>query len=103
LPDWRGSVAKVLVNGKVAGYIDAPPWELEVTRWLKPRANQVEVIVIGTLKNTLGPHHGQPALGAAWPSAFQVGPNPGPPAGTNYSTVAYGLFAPFVLKQTTTE
>jgi len=27
LPEWYGSVAKVTVNGKVAGYITAPPWE----------------------------------------------------------------------------
>jgi len=55
-------------------------------------------VVIGTLKNTLGPHHGHPALGAAWPSAFQKGPENGPPPGAEYSTVGYGLFRPFVLK-----
>lgn len=101
LPRWYGSVAQVAVNGRLAGYIDAPPWECEVTRWVKAGENKVDVTVIGTLKNTLGPHHGNPALGAAWPRTFQVAPNPGPPPGTNYSTVAYGLFQPFVLKQTT--
>jgi hypothetical protein len=99
LPQWLGSVAKISVNGKVAGYIDAPPWECDVTKNMKRGANNIEVTVIGTLKNTLGPHHGNPALGAAWPSAFHVGPNPGPPPGTNYSMVGYGLFAPFELKQ----
>jgi hypothetical protein len=99
LPQWLGSVAKVSVNGKLAGYIDAPPWECDVTLRIKRGENNIEVTVIGTLKNTLGPHHGNPALGAAWPSAFHVGPNPGPPPGTNYSTVGYGLFAPFELKQ----
>ncbi len=101
LPRWLGSVAKVTVNGKLAGYIDAPPWECDVTQRLQRGENNIEVTVIGTLKNTLGPHHGNPALGAAWPSAFQVGPNPGPPPGANYSTVGYGLFAPFELKQFT--
>ncbi|NOS71638.1 MAG: hypothetical protein HOP33_17150 [Verrucomicrobia bacterium] len=99
LPKWLGSVAKVSVNGKHAGYIDAPPWECDVTKSLKRGGNNIEVTVIGTLKNTLGPHHGKPALGAAWPSAFHIGPNPGPPSGDAYSTVGYGLFGPFVLRQ----
>jgi hypothetical protein len=99
LPDWYGSVAKVVANGKPAGFIDAPPWECDVTKWVKRGHNEVEVTVIGTLKNTLGPHHGNPALGAAWPGGFHVGPSPGPPPGASYSTVAYGLFEPFVLRQ----
>lgn len=99
LPDWYGSVAKVEVNGKFAGYIDAPPWQCDVTKWIKTGKNDVEVTVIGTLKNTLGPHHGNPPLGAAWPKRFQTGPDIGPPPGTNYSTVAYGLFRPFVLRR----
>jgi hypothetical protein len=99
LPNWCGSVAKVAVNGKPAGFIDAPPWECDATKFVKRGQNEVEVTVIGTLKNTLGPHHGNPALGAAWPSSFHVGPSPGPPPGANYSTVAYGLFEPFVVRQ----
>jgi hypothetical protein len=101
LPKWYGSVAKVAVNGQAAGFIDAPPWECDVTKWVKRGQNEVAVTVIGTLKNTLGPHHGSPALGTAWPGGFHKGPSPGPPPGTNYSTVAYGLFEPFVLKQIT--
>ncbi len=100
LPDWLGSVAKVSVNGTLAGYIDAPPWQCDVTRAVRKGANAVEVTVIGTLKNTLGPHHGNPALGAAWPNAFQKGPETGLPPGEQYSTVGYGLFKPFVLKNT---
>ncbi len=100
LRDWYGSVAKVSVRGTVLGYIDAPPWELDVTKWIQPGENEVEVAVIGTLKNTLGPHHGNPALGAAWPGSFQKGPSPGPPPGNSYSTVGYGMAKPFVLKQT---
>lgn len=98
LPKWLGSVAKVSVNGKFAGYIDAPPWECDVTKQIKRGDNSVEVIVIGTLKNTLGPHHGNPTLGAAWPSQFQRGPDEGPPPGEQYSTVGYGLFEPFRLE-----
>jgi hypothetical protein len=101
LRKWYGSVAKVMVNGNEAGFIYAPPWELDVTRHIRSGSNRVEVIVIGTLKNTLGPHHGDPALGTAWPAMFQKGPYPGPPPGAKYSTVGYGLMVPFVLVQVT--
>jgi hypothetical protein len=99
LPAWLGSVAKVRVNGQAAGYIAYAPWECDVTHLLKSGRNSVEVTVIGTLKNTLGPHHGKPGLGTAWPGMFQKGPENGPPPGKDYSTVGYGLFEPFVLKQ----
>jgi hypothetical protein len=99
LPNWYGSVAKVNVNGALAGYVTAPPWECEVTKRLKRGNNTIEVVVIGTLKNTLGPHHGQAALGSAWPGMFQNGPRDGPPPGKEYANVGYGLFEPFVLKQ----
>jgi hypothetical protein len=98
LGGWYGSVAKVTVRGRTIGYIDAPPWECDVTKSIQPGENDIEVTVIGTLKNTLGPHHGNPPLGAAGPSIFQHAPNPGPPAGDRYSTVPYGLAEPYVLK-----
>ncbi len=100
---WLGSVAKVTVNNQPAGYIAAPPWECDVTAQIHHGANPVEVTVIGTLKNTLGPHHGNPGLGSAWPGMFQTAPADGPPPGTDYSTVGYGLFEPFTLKQTITK
>ena len=98
LAAWYGSVAKVVVNGKTAGYIAQRPWQCDVTPWLRPGSNSIELVVIGTLKNTLGPHHGEPALGTAWPGMFQKAPSSGLPAGTKYHTVSYGLFGPFVLK-----
>ncbi len=97
LASWYGSVAKVVVNGQAAGYIWHQPWECDVTEWVKADRNTVEVIVIGTLKNTLGPHHGKAALGSAWPSMFQHGPETGPPPGERYNTIGYGLFEPFEL------
>jgi len=99
LGKWNGSVACVSINGKTAGHIDAAPWNCEVTKLLRTGSNKIEVAVIGTLKNTLGPHHGSPPLGAAWPSEFQQGPETGPPPGNQYSTVPYGLFEPFRLKR----
>jgi hypothetical protein len=97
LPGWYGSVAEVKVNGKPAGYIGNAPWQADVSALIKPGGNTIEVTVIGTLKNTLGPHHGEPSLGTAWPAMFQKAPASGPPAGSQYSTVGYGLAKPFEL------
>lgn len=99
LPEWNGSVARVRVNGRLAGRIVAPPWDCELTPWLKSGRNELSVEIVGTLKNTLGPHHGNPPLGSAWPGMFQRAPRQGPPPGRQYSLVDYGLFAPPVLEQ----
>ncbi len=99
LSKWYGSVARVLVNGRQAGFITSPPWQCEITKLLTPGENTIEVVAVGTLKNTLGPHHGNPALGTAWPAMFQKAPYPGPPPGAQYATVGYGLFGPFQLFQ----
>jgi hypothetical protein len=97
---WYGSVAEVRVNGAAAGCIAYPPWECDVTEHVRLGENAIEVTVIGTLKNTLGPHHGNPGLGSAWPGMFHKGPERGPPPGEQYHTVGYGLFEPFVLRRT---
>jgi len=99
VPAWYGSVAKVVVNGKLAGHLAWRPWECDVTESIRPGKNTVEVIVIGTLKNTLGPHHAGPGVGSAWPGMFHQGPEHGPPPGNAYHTLGYGLFEPFVLEQ----
>jgi hypothetical protein len=90
-------VAKVLVNGELAGYIAYQPWELDVSRSIHEGANTIKVVVIGTLKNPLGPHHNGPQLGSAAPWLFRQAPNPGPPPAEKYHTVGYGLFRPFQL------
>jgi len=97
LSDWYGSVAKVVVNGETTGYIYHQPWECDVTKLVRAGANTIEIIVIGTLRNTLGPHHDKVAAGSAWPSMFHHAPESGPPAGDQYSTIGYGLFKPFEL------
>lgn len=103
LGKWYGSVAEVVVNGKSAGYIAYQPWECDVTKFVKAGTNTVEVRVIGTLKNTLGPHHNGTLRGSAWPASFQKAPESGPPAGNSYDTIDYGLFEPFTLTQTVEE
>lgn len=98
LPAWMGSVAKVSVNGKPAGYIAWRPWQCDVTELIQPGQNSVEVIVIGTLRNTLGPHHAGPSTGIVTPHMFNQAPASGPPPGEQYTSIGYGLFQPFVLK-----
>jgi len=98
-PQWYGSVAEVLVGGKSAGHFVSRPWEVDVTDCLHAGRNAIQLRVVGTLKNTLGPHHGKPVLGKAWPWDFRQAPPAGPPAGETYHTVGYGLFEAPVLKQ----
>jgi hypothetical protein len=98
LPAWYGSVAKVIVNGHLAGHIAYRPWQCDVTKWIRPGANTIQVVVIGTLKNTLGPHHAGAVRGFASPQLFNRAPAAGPPPGREYDTIGYGLFKPFVLR-----
>lgn len=88
----HGAASRVLVNGKEAGWIGFAPSEIDVTGLLVPGANEVTAVVIGTLKNTLGPHHNDPLLGRAWPGQFQKGAAGGRPGGSAYHVVPYGLF-----------
>jgi hypothetical protein len=97
LPSWYGSVAKVKVNSKDAGYIHHQPWELEVTDLIRSGANRINVTVIGTLKNTLGPHHGDPKPGRSGPPEFRKAPDTGPPPADEYHLISYGLFEQFEL------
>lgn len=97
LGNWKGSVAEVRIGEETAGFIAFPPFELDITDKCAPGENRVSVIVYGTLKNTLGPHHNNPLLGRAWPGAFQKGAAEGYPPGSEYSLVGYGLLEDFKL------
>jgi hypothetical protein len=95
LGTWQGSVAEVRVGEKRAGFIAFAPFELDITDFLSTGQNTVSVVVYGTLKNMLGPHHNNPPLGLAWPGMFQKGAEGGYPPGSAYSVVGYGLFEDF--------
>ncbi|MBW7938315.1 MAG: hypothetical protein H3C63_05710, partial [Candidatus Omnitrophica bacterium] len=90
LEDWHGTLASVELNGAPAGQIAWPPYATDLTG-LKKGQNRIVIEVIGSLKNLLGPHHGDPGRGSAWPGAFQRGPESGPPRGDLYDTMEYGL------------
>lgn len=91
LNEWVGTVADVKVNGESAGIIGWEPFELDITEYLKEDKNKVEVIVTGSLKNLMGPHHFNPLHGFVTPWSFFRGPVH-QPAGSEYDMLNYGLF-----------
>ncbi len=94
LGDWHGTVAEVMVNGASAGIIGWQPYELAITKLLRKGHNHVEVIVYGSLKNLLGPHHPPINRGLTGPHSFRNAP-PNTPPGADYDLEPYGLMAPF--------
>ena len=94
LGKWAGTVAEVLVNGKSAGVIGWQPYETSIADLVKPGENNIEVLVCGSLKNLLGPHHGKINRGMVSPPMFRTAPAAMPP-GSSYDQEPYGLMEPF--------
>jgi hypothetical protein len=93
---WGGTVAEVKVNGAAAGIVFQQPYEIDVTRLMKPGPNRVEAIVTGSLKNLFGPHHGKINRGIVTPWDHRRGPEKQPP-GAAYDLDAYGLLGGFAV------
>ncbi len=98
LGGWHGTLAEVRVNGKSAGIIGWQPYQLDITGAVKDGSNQVEVVVYGSLKNLLGPHHGKINRGLTSPGSFRSAPASLPP-GTAYDLEGYGLTEEFQVIQ----
>jgi hypothetical protein len=96
LNKWRGTLADINVNGKNICMF-YPPYELDITDFIKDGDNSINVTVTGSLKNTLGPFHGKDILGATRPAMFQKGNEKGYPAGDQYNLRDYGLLEDFDL------
>jgi hypothetical protein len=94
---WQGALAEIAVDGQQAGTIAFPPYELDLANGLTPGLHEVSVVVCGTLKNLLGPHHNSPPRGMAWPGNFQKSPPGGRPPGSEYDIRPYGLIEDFDL------
>jgi hypothetical protein len=97
LNNWNGTVAEVRVNGQLAPLVAFPPYRSDITAFIKPGSNKIEVKVIGSLKNLLGPHHNNPAAGLAGPWLWRNVKSY--PAGKDYQMLDYGLFEEFTLLQ----
>ena len=92
---WNGSVAAVRVNGKEAGIIGWQPYELDITEFRAGAdSNRIDVVVYGTLKNLLGPHHNVRGKGIVTPWSFKYAPEV-QPSGDKYDLEEYGLFEDF--------
>ena len=57
LRDPRGTLFRFRVNGHDAGKILWAPYELDLTPFLQPGTNRLEVTVVGSRQNTFGPLH----------------------------------------------
>jgi hypothetical protein len=97
LTSWKGTIAEVSVNGQPAAVIAFPPYQSDVTGLIKPGINKIDVKVIGSLKNLLGPHHNNPPVGFASPWNWRNVNSY--PAGKDYRMYDYGLMEEFVLLQ----
>lgn len=95
LNNWAGTVAEVYVNGKKADPIAFPPYNSDVTNLINPGMNKIEVKVIGSLRNLLGPHHSKPNPGFVTPWTWRNIEKY--PPGEDYNFLDYGLFEEFVL------
>jgi len=95
LGKWNGTVAEVSVNGQSATVIAFPPYETDITGLINTGNNKIEVKVIGSLKNLLGPHHNNPKPGLVSPWIWRN--VKAYPSGKDYQILDYGLFEDFNL------
>jgi len=97
LGNWKGTIAEVTVNGTPANVIAFPPCLSDVTEFIKPGVNKIDVTVIGSLKNLLGPHFNNPSPGLVSPWLFRNVKSY--PAGKDYQLLDYGLMEDFSILQ----
>jgi hypothetical protein len=95
LGKWNGTIAEVRVNGQPASVIAYPPYHSDVSALIRQGANKIEVNVLGSLKNLLGPHHSNSKAGLVTPWSWR-NVNSYPP-GKDYNMIDYGLFEDFTL------
>ncbi len=95
LNNWKGTIAEVYVNGQKATSIAFPPYQSDVSDLLKEGNNKIEIKVMGSLKNLLGPHFNNPAPGFVSPWLWRNVRSY--PPGKDYQIIDYGLFEDFTL------
>jgi len=57
IQNLRAAIAHVRVNGQQIGTVAWPPHRVDITGGLRPGENVIEIELVGTLRNLLGPHH----------------------------------------------
>ena len=94
LGEWKGTVCEVLVNGRSAGIVYAEPYTVDVTEWIAAGRNRVEVKVVGSNYNLMGPLHAahfKRITPAFWRGVKEY------PSGKDYVQQDYGLMGDFTL------
>lgn len=92
IPEWQGSVAAVLIDGKRLASLGWQPFRADVPA--RPGKHTIGIKVVSTPRNVFGPFHNstKPRM-RAWPAAWHDFPDHQPP-GTRYDVLDYGLMAP---------
>ncbi len=71
LPKWDGAAARILVDGKPAGFVKWQPYELDITDAVEGETVDLCVEVIGHRRNAFGPlHHAPPKPPWTGPMSF---------------------------------
>jgi hypothetical protein len=89
IPEWEGAAIRIRLDGKEAGFIAFPPYELCVPA-PKTGTHRLEIEVIGTLRNLLGSHFCD-GIASRW--SWENHPRTAP-AGNVYRFVPQGLIGP---------
>ncbi|MCM8786144.1 MAG: hypothetical protein NC899_07945, partial [Candidatus Omnitrophica bacterium] len=55
--EFKCIVAEIKINKRQLGIIYLPPYEIEITDYLKEGKNTIEVELFSSLRNLFGPHH----------------------------------------------
>jgi len=88
VPEWRGSVVAVQVDGRHAGVVMHPPYECPLPGPFHADEHTVAVDVLGNMQSMMGSHHhhGLPLRGA-----FEFHSPKHMPPGTDYKVFPAGL------------
>jgi len=72
------ATAEIHVNGKLAGIRVAPPWKLDISEYVKPGENRLEILVYNTLANHYmtipTKYRGSPVSGLIGPVQIEINP-----------------------------
>lgn len=55
--NMEGTAAKIIVNGKQAGVVCRAPYQLDISEYTTRSQNTLEIVLYGSNRNLLGPHH----------------------------------------------
>jgi hypothetical protein len=95
VPEWEGVVMKIRVNGMEAGIVAWPPYEVDITDALADGRNRLEIEIVSSRRNLLGPLHLKEKL-PGWTGSGQFVAG-GEDVTAKYVSLPYGLMAPPVL------